>query len=291
MVIFHRFGFTVLGAAFALSTAGCEQCKVSTTDGSETKTESGFCSVNRFQASNARHASATLGDGKSVTINSVNGNVTVGSGSGTDVSATFHAFVYRAYNTSDSDVQKDFDLLVTTATADADGNVTVSTSRKSGAHNTLGADFDVDVPSALLGAFTVNQNNGSVDVSSVGSATSVSVKSDNGSVDVNAGSNAGTIDASSENGDVTVVIGGVPAGATGGAISTKLGDVTLTLPTSGAYSVEATAKVSVDFGTAPSGCQVTSAAVNSKTLVCNGGGARFTANATGVGSSVTATYR
>lgn len=291
MVVLRRFGVFAVGAGLVLSTAACEQCKISSKDGNETKEETGFCSVNRFQAGNAREASATLGDGKNLTIESINGNVTVAAGSGTDVSATFKAFVYRAYNTEESEVQKDFDLLVTTADADADGNVTVSTSRKSGAKNTLGADFDVRVPSGLSGAFVVNQNNGAVDVSSVGSASSVSVASDNGGVDVNTGSNAASVDVSSANGDVKVVIGGVPTGATGGTIGAEFGDVSLTLPTSGGYSVEATAKESVDFGTPPTGCEVSEAAANSKTLTCNGGGAAFKANATGSGSKLSASYR
>jgi hypothetical protein len=291
MVDFRRFA-TLLGALGLLSsTVACEQCKVSSTEGNETKEQTGFCSVNRFQASNAREANAALGDGKNVTIESINGNVTVSSGSGTDVLAAFKAFVYRAYNTEQSEVQKDFELLETTAVADADGNVTVSTSRKSGAKNTLGADFDVRVPSSLSGAFVVNQNNGSVDVSSVGAATSVSVKSDNGGVDVNAGSNAASVNASSANGDVKVVIGAVPSGATGGTIGAEFGDISLTLPTSGAYSVEATAKEAVDFGSPPTGCEVSEAAANSKTLVCNGGGAQFKATATGSGSKLSATYR
>lgn len=291
MVELGRF-LTLLGAGgLLLSTVACEQCKISSSDGSETKEQTGYCSVNRFQASKAREASAALGDGKNLTIESINGNVTVAAGSGTDVSASFDVFVYRAYNTEQSEVQKDFELLVTTAVADADGNVTVSTSRKNGAKNTLGADFDVRVPSSLAGAFVVNQNNGSVDVSSVGSATSVSVKSDNGSVDVNAGSSAMSVNASSANGDVGVAIGAVPAGATGGTIAAEFGDISLTLPTSGGYSVEATAKEAVNFGTPPSGCDVTEAQVNSKTLVCNGGGAMFKANATGPGSKLSAAYR
>jgi DUF4097 and DUF4098 domain-containing protein YvlB len=247
--------------------------------------------VNRFQAANARNASATLGDGKDVTIKSINGNLTVKAGSGSDVSATFHAFVYRAYNTADSEIQKDFDLLVTSATADTDGNVTVSTSRKSGAKNTLGADFDVVIPSALSGSFTVNQNNGDVDVSSVGGATAVTITSGNGSIDATAGSNANTVDVSSDNGDVTLSIGAVPSGATGGPIKAAHGDISLTLPTAGGYSVPATGGAAVDFGTPPAGCNVEPAAANSKTLVCNGGGAVFTVDAQASTAGVTVTYR
>jgi len=280
-----------LAAGLVLSTAACEQCKVSSNDGSETKEQTGYCSVNKFTEAKARQASATLGSGKNVTIESINGNVEVTGASRSDVSATFHAFVYRAYNVDQSEVQKDFDLLVTTAEADADGNVKVSTSRKSGAHDTLGADFEVRIPSDSSGSFTVNQNNGSVSVSSVGNATSVSARSDNGGVDVNAGSNAASVNVSSGNGDVSVVIGGVPSGATGGDIAAEFGDVSLTLPTSGGYSVQATAKEAVDFGSPPSGCQVADAAANSKTLTCNGGGAQFKANADGVGAKLSATYK
>lgn len=291
MVTFHRLGIVFAGIGLLWTTTSCEKCEVSTQDGSETKTQSGFCSVNRFQASNARHASATLGDGKNVTLSSINGNVTVKAGSGSDVSATFHAFVYRAFNTADSEIQKDFDMLVTSASADTDGNVTVSTSRKNGAHSTLGADFDVTIPSSLSGSFTVNQNNGEVDVSSVGAATAVSIKADNGGVNATAGSSAKTVGVSSDNGDVALSIGAVPDGATGGTISTKNGDIALTLPSSGAYSVTATGIDSVDFGSPPNGCTVQEAAANSKTLVCNGGGATYNTTARGPGASVKAIYR
>jgi hypothetical protein len=291
MVEFRRF-VTLLGVSgLLLSTVACEQCKISDKDGNETKETTGFCSVNRFQASNARQASATLGDGKNLTINSINGNVTVAAGSGSDVSATFNAFVYRAHNTEESEIQKDFELLVTTATTDADGNVVVTTSRKNGAKNTLGADFEVRVPPSLSGAFVLNQANGNVDVSSVGAATSVLVASQNGGVDVNAGSSATSVNVESQNGDAKVAIGAVPAGATGGTITAEFGDISLTLPTSGGYSVEATAKEAVDFGTPPTGCEVAEAAANSKTLTCNGGGAQFKASAPGAGATVTASYR
>jgi DUF4097 and DUF4098 domain-containing protein YvlB len=291
MAMLHRLGLVAVGLSLVGATTGCEKCQVSTQDGSDTKTQTGYCSVNRFQASNAREASATLGDGRDVTIKSINGNLTVKAGSGGDVSATFHAFVYRAFNTADSEVQKDFDLLVTDASADADGNVTVSTSRKNGAKSTLGADFDVVVPSSASGAFTIIQNNGDVDVASVGGATAVSITSDNGGITASVGSAANSVNVSGDNGDVAVSIAGVPSGATGGKITAQHGDISLTLPTTGGYSVPATAGAKVDFGTPPTGCAVEEAASNSKTLTCNGGGAVFTVNAQSSSAGLTVKYR
>lgn len=283
-----RFVLSILTAASALSSVACEKCQVQSNDGSTTTTKSGYCSVKKFVPQD-RTASAALGDGKNVTIKSVNGNVTVSAG-GTEVKATFHPFVYRAFNVSDSELQKNWDQLVTTATADASGNVTVSVTRKDGAPNTLGADFDVQIPSSFAGAFTVDQNNGDTDVHSVAGATSVSITSDNGGITVNAGSTASTVNVTADTGDVTVDIDAVPDGATGGTISTNFGDVVLRLPSTGSYAVPATAKDSVNFGTAPSGCTVEEAAVNSKTLSCNGSGAVFNVSADGVGSTVTASY-
>jgi len=284
-----RFWFAGVGIACAVSTTGCEQCQVSSKDGSTTTTKTGFCSVNRFEGSSS-NKSATLGDGKNVTIKSRHGNLTVTTGSGGDVTATFHPFVYRAFHTQDSEIQTNFGMLVATVTADADGNITVSTTRKDGAPSTLGADIDVQIPSSFAGAFTIDQDNGETDVKAAGNPTAVSITSSNGGIRVAAGSSAATVYVKTDNGDVAVGIGAVPDGAPGGTISTAFGSLALDLPGGGKFSVPATADTKVDFGSAPSACTSEDSAVNSKTLTCNGGGAVFTAKATGPGATVTATY-
>lgn len=282
-----------LGILFALLAAGCEKCQVSSTDGNQTTTQSGYCSVSKFTTDNPRTASQPISAGKNLTIESVNGNVHVVRGSSGNVDATFSPFVYRAFNTSTSDIQKNWDELVTTVTTDGNGNVTVQTSRKDGAPNTLGADIEVAIPDVFSGALMINQTNGSTDVTFVAAANAVSVNSGNGGIDAVTGSAASSITLKTKNGAVSATIDGLPAGATGGAISTDLGDIALNLPGTAIFSAEATAGDigTVDFGSPPSACTVQKAATNSQTLTCNGA---TTANAvltvTATIGSVTATY-
>lgn len=284
---------SALGVVFALLAVGCEKCEVASNDGSQTTTKSGFCSVSKFTTDNPRTGSQAITAGKNLTIASVNGNVRVVHGTTGNVDVTFSPFVYRAFNTATSEIQKNWDQLVTTVTTDASGNVTVQTSRKDGAPSTLGADIEVSIPDAFSGALTVNQNNGSTGVTYAGAATALSVTSGNGGIDAVTGSAAQSIALKTKVGDVSVKVDALPAGATGGAISSDFGDIALDLPGSATFSAQATADGAgtVDFGSPPSVCTVQTAATNSKTLTCNGA---TTANAvltvTATSGSVIATY-
>lgn len=286
---------SILGVLFALSAAGCEKCQVSSTDGSQTTTKSGYCSVSRFVTNSPRTASQPITAGKNLTIDSRNGRVRVSRGTTGNVDVKFAPFVYRAFNTPLSEIQKNWDQLETTVTADASGNVTVQTIRANGAPSTLGADVDVSIPDAFSGSLTVRQYNGSTELAFVGGATAISVQSDNGSIDARTGAAAQSVNLTTDVGDVSVTIDGFPAGASGGTISTAFGDIALDVPGSATFSAPATAGASgtVDFGTPPSGCTVQTAAANSKTLLCGGAttaNAVLTVSATGGSGSVTATY-
>lgn len=293
---------------------GCEQCQVPASDGDTTETKTGFCSVKKFpeEPSEAQEAVDPSG---TVRIESINGKVTVTDGESSEVYAQYHPFVYRAFNTPESERQDNFKQLKTSidgtdknddGTAD---ELVIKTARKDGAPSTLGADMVVKLPSDFAGKLIVVQQNGAVQIDYVAGATEVQVDSDNGSVDANTGAasfvnivnDTGDIDVESSSvsdytvhskglGDVTVSLGQIEDGAMGGTIAADKGDVSLRLPSGGAFSAQATATDSVDFGSVPDACSVEEAASNSKTLTCNDGGAVFEVSADGSSAQVTAAY-
>ena len=81
-------------------------------------------------------------------------------------------------------------------------------------------------------------------------------------------------------GDITVGITSVAAGAAGGTITSESGDVSVTMPAAGGYSVQAQANADgvVNEGTLPATCTVNAAATNSKTVSC-GTGPNYTVKA------------
>jgi hypothetical protein len=97
---------------------------------------------------------------------------------------------------------------------------------------------------------------------------------------------------------VELSIASISDTATGGTIDSEDGSIVLTLPSAGNYSVAAQSPTqgTVDFGTAPAGCNVQTAgdAGNSATLTCNSAGANYavTAGTDGLGdSNIVASYK
>jgi hypothetical protein len=241
-----------------------------------------------------------------------NGKVTVIRGTTSDqVAVTAGPVeVFLPGDTSDEAARAElakFELLVGT---DADGTVQVRTTRDGG-RSTLAAELIVELPQGFDGAaLEVLQDNGRVEIQFAGTATSVLVNNENGSTFVEAGETTrlevlngnGGIDltASSvaklalitENGDITAELHAITAHAEQ-EIRTDLGDIDLVLPsgTESAFSVLATAKDAVNFGTLPATCTEAAAAENSKTLTCNEGGTDITVKAEGLSGEVNATYQ
>lgn len=303
--LYAAFGFGLLAG-----TSGCEQCQVDTKEGDTTVSRSGFCSVKEFTGTTSAKSAALMAGGN-VSINNINGTLKITKSTSESVNATFRPFVWRAFNTSDADIQKSFSQLNTTVTADASGNVTVSTTRDSGAPSTLGANVVVEIPADFAGVLKVTQHNGSTDVAFSGNAAQLIVDSSNGSIDASANapsklslhSDNGSVTASagsindatltSGNGSITASVGAVVDGATGGTFKTELGDIDLTMPSTGTYAIQAVAADSVDFGTPPATCAVTmSGDVRSQTLTCGSTAPipTYVADAQGVGGVITVTY-
>lgn len=256
--------FIFLGA-LALVT-GCEAQKCDGQNG-----QSAIClkSLKRWEGP-AETKSADYVAGADVNIHSRNGKLDVVQGSTDDsVSATFHPFVMRAYDTSDSVISDDLAKLETSVDAGTDGTVTVNVSRDSGAENTLGADLTVELPPSFAGALSVGQDNGETNVHFVGAAVSLVVTSDNGGCDVATASS--DVSVHCKNGDLTASIDAVTP-QSGSGFTTDNGSITLSLPSDGVFSVQAQALAGgvVTVEQLPAACQVNSASGAAKTVSCNG---------------------
>jgi hypothetical protein len=252
-----------LGATALLG--GCEAQKCEAQNG-----QSAIClkSLKRFDGT-ADTESAAYTAGADVNVHSRNGTLDVVRGSTDDtVTATFQPFVMRAYDTSDSVIADDLSKLETSVAADADGNVTVDVSRDNGAENTLGADLTVELPSSFAGTLGIRQDNGETNVHFVGTAVGVTVTSDNGACDV--ATAASDVSVHCDNGDLTASIDAVTP-QTGSGFSTGNGSITLSLPSDGAFSVEAQALAGgvVNVEHLPAACAVNMASNAAKTVSCN----------------------
>lgn len=248
---------------------GAFACEVSECDNEETGAE-GVCakSLTRFEGP-SRSGSQPYTPGATVSIDSPNGNVRVVQGSGSEVAGTFEPFVLRAFDTPEEAWNADLARLTAEVRTEA-GNVVVDVDRESGSPGTLGADITVALPPDFGGILSVNQQNGSTEVDFVGAAVGVLVTSNNGSCDVATGS-AGNVAVTCENGDLDASIGAVAA-QTGTGFETGNGTITLALPTTGAFSVQAQAMDGgvVQTNNVPATCTVNEASPSAKTVSCNG---------------------
>jgi hypothetical protein len=177
-------------------------------------------------------------------------------------------------------------------------------------HNGNGTTTVKYVGDALL--LDILSENGSVTVENGGNVDALTAKSRNGRIDVRAGSvidlelitENGRVDATvssvswlnirSGNGTITAGFGAFGDGSARteqALIGTQNGDVNLSLPAAGAFSVRATAAESVNFGSIPTACSEESAAENSKTLTCNDGGTDIRVHADEGTGKVTATVQ
>ena len=237
-------------------------------------------------------------DGGKLRIESRNGRVTVKAGSGDTFDVEFTPFSWRGHSKKDQAIAEIENKLNKVADGDGSGGALVKTSRKSGSSSGLGADIVVTLPAGFNGAIEIEQDNGFIDVQSVGSATSLNVENTGaGDCEINGNS---TVTSTTVNcdfdievynvadsvnvhakglGDVTVSIASANAG--GGNITADKGDVALTMPASGTYSVQATANAegTVNEGSVPSGCMTQEAAANSKTVSCGAGGPNYVVSA------------
>lgn len=263
-----KMHFTALTFALLLPLGGCE---VQDCDNEETGAE-GIClkSLKRWD-SPEETLDTGYAAGRSVSIDSPNGDVRVVRGGSTDtVSATFERFVLRAHDTPDEEAQADLDSLELSVGADGNGDVVVDVTRPSGSPSSLGADITVALPTSFDGVLAVDQTNGSTEIDFVGAAVGVVVTSNNGGCDIATGS-ASDISVHCDNGDLTASIDAVSV-QSGSGFSTGNGSVELSLPSDGIFSVQAQALAGgiVAINGLPASCSVNEASDAAKTVSCNG---------------------
>jgi hypothetical protein len=292
------------GVGLVATTAGCEQCEVDSRDGDKEESRQGFCSVDKFIAP-ARAQGVAYAEGQSVRIVSENGKVVVRRNNAADVNATFDPFVFRAFNTPDSEIDENFTHLETTVTQSGD-EIVVKADRVGTHPSTLGAEITVNLPTNFNGQLLVDQDNGSVELNYTASAREIQVQSDNGSIVGEATGPSFTrlitsngrirfglgaadrVEVESGNGGIQFSMGSLLPGARGGFIRTSgLGDIALQAPGSGDYAIVADGDDEVTFAAPPSGCSVEEADATAKTLSCGAAAPRFDVTSNRGGISVT----
>ncbi|WP_437814109.1 hypothetical protein [Sorangium sp. So ce1078] len=162
---------------------------------------------------------------QSIRIVSDNGDVEVRTGNVSEVVVTFSPFTMRKKDENTLAVQEiEEDLALAAKT---DGEVIITTQRRSGSSGYLGADIEVVLPDVFDGGLRVEQDNGSVDVDLDGAPSrGTTVLSDNGSIDVVGA--RGAINVATDNGGVFVDLDAWSSAD--GSISSGNGAIELSVP-------------------------------------------------------------
>ena len=303
-------GHLTMGTFFFAGTSGCQ---TACTEDEETQGTTCIAkSLTRFGGTDFDQQSETAWtSGKDVTVDGVFGKITVEAGSSDSVEVHFAPFSYRKHDGEAEAIRDIEESLKTSITTDASGAFIVRSSRE-GTHGTsLGTHMIVKLPAGFDAKLIVN-NRGDGDVATQGEFDVVvdSVASAT-ALDVRAGSNLGActisgapsvtaseahcgdlvklfnvsdfvnVSTSSSNvlnAAIELSIAGIAAGSGGGTIEAQDGDVVVTLPTAGVYSVQAqsAADGTVTVSGQPAECTVEEAAATSKTLACGAGGPNYT---------------
>src|SRR5688572_853954 len=134
------------GSALLLSLAGCEVTDCKTEEGQDAK-----CAESLEQFTGAEQTvDLDYVEGASVTIDGNYGDIAVLRGSPGVVSTKFKPFNWRGHG-QEADAERELeDNLILDASADADGNITVTTDRD-GATNGLGSHITVYLPPEFNG--------------------------------------------------------------------------------------------------------------------------------------------
>lgn len=236
--------------------------------------------------------------GETLAVSGLNGQIRIEPGNAGEVRVTFKPFTFAGY-TDEAKAQDDMKNRLETALTEDGTNVVAKTSKNGG--GSLGAHMTIYLPPEFDSTLNIESGNGDIDVNTVGQATTLLVNNKGaGDCKIDAASTvkntnvrcgftirvshvADTVNVASTGiGDVSVLLDSVSASSQGGQIQAESGQVNLTMPAAGGYSIQATSGYTVNEGTLPSGCSVASAgsAGNSKTVSC-GTGANYLVNASG----------
>jgi hypothetical protein len=219
------FGLALLGSLFLVGPTSCaiQSCK----DG-ETKQGGNCVQLSTLETYNGTPSTQTVAyaAGKNMAITSVNGAVSVVPGSAGTVTVTFKPADVRASGEAAQATAEMQNNLTMSASADANGNVIITTSRNGGSTG-LGAKIEVAIPPEFAGALKIQQGNGAINVGTVAAASSLEVQNTGaGGVTVTCGSAfAGQVRVLNQAGDVGV--GGVGSATLVEIQNSGTGDCTL----------------------------------------------------------------
>jgi len=225
--------------------------------------------------------------GRTLRVQGLNGEIRLESGSPAEVKVTFKPFAIDGYTKEDEARDAMAKHLKKSLSADANGNIVVVTD-KDGGGTGLGAHMVVYLPPEFDSSIVVENGNGEVEIDFVGNASVLNVKNNGAgdcliegapsikasvvscSFDTRLTNVADSVDIRTGLGDITASLASVSAGTTASYIAATDGNVNLTMPASGGYSVQAKAfgGGKVNEGSLPAGCTVNAAADNSKTVSC-----------------------
>jgi hypothetical protein len=293
-------------ALCALGLGGCEVSDCKTEEGEDAKCAESL----EVHEGDAQSETLAYEVGQNVTIQGLYGDIFVTGGEAAEVVVTFKPFNYRGHGQDDEaqlELENNLDLAVT---SDADG-ITISSDRHD-ATNGLGAHITVALPPEFNGVLAVQNagdgviNQGNIDVSYVGEATSLIVENhglencnilrpEGGDdqpveqstltdVDVRCGAdiyvrgvNDNVYVDSREpafHSDIVVEIMSISENATGGEIKGSDSDIRVYFPVAGDYAISAsTGENGAHMGDVVGGdCEVTSEDETSAELLCGAGG-------------------
>ncbi|HMR09263.1 MAG TPA: hypothetical protein PKA88_25960 [Polyangiaceae bacterium] len=303
------FGWLVAAAAALPTVLACD---LACAEG-ENK-QGGACvakSLERFDGK-PQTMSVPWAAGSGVTIEGVHGDIRVSRGDSAEVVVHFEPFSYRAHDSGKAARHEMEDSLV--LSAEAVNGVTISAARDGGSDG-LGAHIHVELPAAFDGSLSVSNegagsvNPGNTDVEFVGSSPKVAIASAGigdctlrgvpsvvsttvlcgGAVAVSGVADDVSIETTGLFTDsaVSLQLAAVGGGAVGGSVTSRDGDLLVTLPATGSYSVTASSPTlgEVQLGTPPSGCVAASA--EPWTVSCGDGSPEYTfiAGSDGLGAS------
>jgi hypothetical protein len=299
----------------SLLTLGCETDDCKDADGNDAKCAS---SLSEFKGPEQTFDEDYV-DGASLTIDGLYGAITVVKGSAGVVSTTFEPFNYRGHDKQDEALQEIEDSLQVDMSADADGNLSVTSDRTDSELGNLGARITVALPPEFNGVLIVrnagegNINPGYIEVKYVGEATTLNVVNDGDLENCNVlrpeddddsvpastltetdvrceaditvrGVNDNVVVQSRDatfHSNVRVEIASIGADATGGDISGDNSSIEVILPVEGSYDVVATASgPDAHIGKLETAdCATTTSETAEVRLLCGGGGPTYTITA------------
>lgn len=208
-----------------------------------------------------------LDDFSDIAITSLNGTVTVVTGTTDELEVHAEPFVRLPDTASPAEIEAQLELLKVEIVPLQTGRLMVDMSIDPDANPSLGCDLEVAIPESYDQAVTILQHNGTTEVRGIGQATDLSLQSDNGRCEVTT-AHVRRFEITCDVGSLTALVP-EPANLTSvSVLSAGLGDISLTLPSDQAYNAQLQG-ATVEIPDAE-GCVIQSDSASSRTLSCAG---------------------